>query len=81
MEVARDPLYGFDGDARMPPADEQQYDPLAPADEDVRMTGVGEAEEDELEEIRERLIGFDLDRDDGNWGINVYLGALDFLGV
>lgn len=80
VEDAIDPFYGFDGAAPMPPAQEQLDDPPV-LNEDPELAGLGEAQTEELENCRQRLeeLQFDCDREDGNWGINVYLSALHAL--
>ena len=81
VEDAEDPLYGFDGEAPVPPPAEQQEDANGRAEEDPGLCGMGPDGERELEGVLNRLGDFDLDREDGNWGINVYLEAIQMLGV
>ncbi|KAK7015753.1 Integrase catalytic domain-containing protein [Favolaschia claudopus] len=79
LNIASDPLYGFDGDATLPPAN-----PDEPVERTEQPTGT-EAEraggilvngDEDLTAAAELLGDFDCDRDDGNWGIEVYCEAV-----
>ncbi|RDX40695.1 hypothetical protein OH76DRAFT_1450524 [Lentinus brumalis] len=78
---AGDPLYGVDGQAPAPPAPEVHGEPghvgAQPRDEEgERGAGITTNTDSELEEGRRILAGFDFERDDGNWGIDVYCEAV-----
>ncbi|KAJ7117263.1 hypothetical protein C8R43DRAFT_1091216 [Mycena crocata] len=84
--VANDPLYGYDGEAPLPPAGELAEDPTAPEMEPTgidaqRDAGICLNDDDELAAIRELLPHFDFDEDDGNWGIDVYCRAVVLLSA
>ena len=72
-----DSLYGEDGDAGFPPANELAEDPLersedSAADEE-RQAGV---DDDEIQEAMSRLGDMDFDVDDGNYGLDLYVEAV-----
>lgn len=80
--VANDPLYGYDGEAPLPPAGETADDPSATTDgqpvgvEAERDAGVCVNDDDELAAIQELMPDFDFEEDDQNWGINFYCRAV-----
>jgi hypothetical protein len=85
FETASDPLYGFDGEASMPPAAEVQSDPRVRLDEpeyvsvdEQRAAGVLLNDEDELGWVREMCPNFDFEEEDGEWGIGKF-NSLVFL--
>jgi hypothetical protein len=80
VATALDPLYGFDGEAPMPPAAEsldgaEEGEEPSNTDEE-RATGISMNGDDELHEATEMLAGLDLNAEDGNWGIEVYCEAV-----
>ena len=80
VAMALDPLYGFDGEAPMPPAaesfnDAEEGEELSNTDKE-RAAGISMNGDDELHEAMEMLAGLDLNADDGNWGIEVYCEAV-----
>lgn len=84
VEDAEDPLYGYDGDAQMPPPeelrDEDQDEGVENADAQSEYdAGVLVNQDEELQECLEIMHGFDFDRDDKNWGIDVYCEAVVLL--
>ncbi|KAK7012462.1 hypothetical protein R3P38DRAFT_2550252 [Favolaschia claudopus] len=79
MDAASDPLYGFDGDAPLPPSGlpeplERINQPTGTAEE--RESGILVNGDEDLAAAAELLGDFDCDRDDGNWGIEVYCEAV-----
>ena len=75
--------YGVDGDAPAPPRQERHGEPLhrgeqpSPGDTPAeRDAGIIFNADEELEEAAHVMEDFDFDRDDGNWGIDVYLEAV-----
>ncbi|KAK6984365.1 hypothetical protein R3P38DRAFT_2575988, partial [Favolaschia claudopus] len=79
-QVTDDPLYGFDGEERASAAAgaseplERAEQPSGTAAE--REGGILVNGEDDLDYARGILGDFDCDRDDGNWGIEVYCEAV-----
>ncbi|KAJ7817988.1 hypothetical protein B0H14DRAFT_2286959, partial [Mycena olivaceomarginata] len=78
--VAADPMYGFDGEAPLPPPT-TEHEPLDRAEQPVgtameRENGILVNADEELETAKSILGDFDCDRDDGNWGIDVYCEAV-----
>ena len=83
MATTLDPLYGFDGEALIPPAaevqdDTQEGEELSGTD-DKRAAGVSVNGDDKLHEVEELLADLDLNAEDGNWGIDVYCEAMILL--
>lgn len=84
-EVGDDLHYGVDGEAPLPPADEMRDDPLPPrtadegSDESEIGAGIRMHGEEELDDARSVLEGFDLDQDDSNWGIDTFCGAVAYM--
>jgi hypothetical protein len=74
-EVANDPLYGWDGEAHIPPADEQENRQANEEGDDAL------AEDRDIEVARESLGEFDVMQDDGNWGIDLYCEVVISLGA
>ncbi|KAF7371591.1 Integrase catalytic domain-containing protein [Mycena venus] len=79
--VASDPLYGFDGEAPLPPAATSDNEPLERTEQPVgtaaeRENGILVNGDEDLLAAKELLGNFDCDRDDGNWGIEVYCEAV-----
>lgn len=80
IEVANDEFYGMDGEAPLPPAAELHEDPDGTQDEALdQHTGVSVNSEEELRATRDILGDFDVHREDGNWGIDVYLEAIQIV--
>jgi hypothetical protein len=83
VEDAADPLYGYDGEAPQPPAnetyDDSEFSHQAVGLEAEKKAGITVNGDDELDEVRHKLEGFDFDEDDGNWGISVYCRAVILL--
>ncbi|KAJ7725804.1 hypothetical protein B0H16DRAFT_1332570 [Mycena metata] len=80
-DVASDPLYGYDGEAPLPPAAAIVNEPLERTEQPVgtgpeREGGILVNDDEELGRAKELLGEFDCDRDDGNWGIEVYVEAV-----
>ena len=82
-DVMGDPSYGVDTQAPPPPAAELRTDPSGPLPEPRPDTGTAERDagiavndDDELERARRLMHDFNFDRDDGNWGIDVYVQAV-----
>ena len=80
---AVDDLYGMDDSAPAPPAAELRDDTSAPREEPEqgnedaqRGAGIMLNSDDELTDAEAQLGGFDFDRDDGNWGMEVYIEAV-----
>lgn len=81
VDVAADAMYGFDGEAPNPPPSNLYDDPSC-----VQADNIGSADEmeagilvnsdDELNEVQGMLGNLDFEKDDGNWGINVYCEAV-----
>lgn len=78
-----DNAYGVDGDAGfLPPQDEMASEPTAPRSDhfdttaEEKAAGIFVVDDEEILGAREALGGLDLDRDDGNWGIDVYCTAV-----
>ncbi|KAJ7932215.1 hypothetical protein B0H13DRAFT_2227817 [Mycena leptocephala] len=66
--VASDPLYGYDSEAPLPPT--------AMSDNEPWNGGILVNGDEDLLAAKELLGDFDCDRDDGNWGIEVYCEAV-----
>lgn len=76
-----DPLYGYDREAPAPPAGVTANEPLErmeqPSGTDAeRDGGILINGDEDLEAARELLGDFDCERDDGNWGIEVFCEAV-----
>ncbi|KAJ7149994.1 hypothetical protein C8R46DRAFT_836031, partial [Mycena filopes] len=79
--IASDPLYGYDGEAPQPPAGTTANEPLERTEQPVgasveRESGILVNDDEDLLAAKELLGAFDCDRDDGNWGIEVYCEAV-----
>jgi hypothetical protein len=61
------------------PTDELEDDPEA-LEEEVE-TGIQVNTDQEVSHARSLLMGFDYERDDGNWGIEVYIEVLHTLAA
>ncbi|KAJ6612180.1 hypothetical protein B0H10DRAFT_2053277 [Mycena sp. CBHHK59/15] len=85
--VANDPLYGYDGEAPLPPPGESADNPdgLMGGEpvgvEAEREAGISLNDDDELAAIKELMPDFDFEEDDGNWGIEVYCRAVVYLST
>lgn len=82
--TAAQPDYGLDGHAPLPPANDVTGDPEAPREEPIgrdaqKEAGIFVNDDNDLDEAREQMEGFDFDEDDGNWGIDVYCRAVILL--
>ncbi|KIM39447.1 hypothetical protein M413DRAFT_446950 [Hebeloma cylindrosporum] len=79
---AIDPGYGVDDQGSFPPADELEHDPTEPnynglADTEMeRDAGIFVNDDEEIKAAKECLEGMDFDKDDGNFGIDVYCEAI-----
>ncbi|KAF9544594.1 hypothetical protein CPC08DRAFT_649584 [Agrocybe pediades] len=76
--------YGRDLHESFPPADELAEDPSEPSyrkmtREEEREAGIFVDDDEEIAEARELLKGLDFERDDGNFGIDVYCEAVSRL--
>lgn len=76
-DIAADLFYGCDGDAPLPPEDEIVEDPSELLDREPEATGTAQTIDVDLDNAREVLEGFYFEEDDGNWGIDVYLRAVE----
>lgn len=82
-----DGSYGsHDYGAPTPPAEEISVDPVHPREEPEGReaqhdAGIVVNDDEELEEARELLAGFDFERDDKEWGIKVFVDALAAIKV
>ncbi|KAJ7681188.1 hypothetical protein B0H17DRAFT_1076699 [Mycena rosella] len=81
LNTAADPLYGYDGEAPLPPITEQHGEPEIVSQEPVgidaeREAGICVNDDDELREVQELMPDFDFGRNDENWGIDVYCEAV-----
>lgn len=82
ISTASQPTYGEDPAEQLPPADELLNDPTSPDHtpypdiEAEREAGVFVNEDEEIREAREILEEFDVNADDGNWGIDTYCRAV-----
>lgn len=79
--VASDPLYGYDGDAPLPPSAVSDNEPLQRMEQPLgtaaeRESGILVNGDEDLMAAQELLGDFDCDADDGNWGIEVYCEAV-----
>jgi hypothetical protein len=71
-------MYGVDSEAPLPPAglNDEDTEQLQGEVNDEVESGVLVNGDEELAEIREMLNDMKLDRDDGNWGIEIYCEAV-----
>ncbi|KAJ7737843.1 hypothetical protein B0H14DRAFT_3516200 [Mycena olivaceomarginata] len=74
-------LYGYDGQAPAPPSDVTANEPLQRMEQPVgteaeRAGGILVNGDEELDAAQELFGDFDCDRDDENWGIDVYCEAV-----
>ncbi|KAJ7837474.1 hypothetical protein B0H13DRAFT_1651512 [Mycena leptocephala] len=79
--VASDPLYGYDSEAPLPPTAMSDNEPLERTEQPLgtaaeREGGILVNGDEDLLAAKELLGDFDCDRDDGNWGIEVYCEAV-----
>ncbi|KAJ7601604.1 hypothetical protein DFH06DRAFT_1025391 [Mycena polygramma] len=84
LATAADPLYGYDGEAPLPPIGDQDGEPSAVAQEPVgidaeREAGICINDDEELQGVQDLMPDFDFGRDDENWGIDVYCAAVILL--
>lgn len=83
FHTAADPAYGQE-DGVVPPLDELRNDPDGPdysahgSKEEERQSGIFVNDDEEIKEARDFFTyeDFAWDRDDGNWGIDVYCEAV-----
>ncbi|KAJ7302743.1 hypothetical protein DFH08DRAFT_794305 [Mycena albidolilacea] len=79
-DVVNDPLYGYDGEAPLPPpaeADDTVNTTETPVGTDgEREAGICVNDDDELDAVKELMPDFDFEEDDHNWGIDVYCRAV-----
>ncbi|KAJ7182229.1 hypothetical protein C8R43DRAFT_1054246 [Mycena crocata] len=78
---AVDPMYGYDGEAPALPTDVTSGEPLQRSEQPLGTTaerdgGILVNADEELDAAKELLGDFDCERDDGNWGIEVYCEAV-----
>lgn len=83
--VANDPLYGYDGEAPLPPVGEtddvpDSSDPPVGVDAE-REAGVCINDDAELIAVKELMPEFDFEEEDNNWGIDVYCRAVIVLAA
>jgi len=81
-QTASDPMYGFDGEAPLPPPSDIFDDEPAHTQTEVQdeiEEGVLVNGDEELNDAQELLSEMDLERDNGNWGIDVYCQAVILL--
>ncbi|KAJ6463053.1 hypothetical protein C8R47DRAFT_1225319 [Mycena vitilis] len=76
-----DPLYGYDGEGPLPPVSKQHGEPENVSQEPVgieaeREAGICINDDEELQGAWDLMDDFDFDRDDENWGIDVYCEAV-----
>ncbi|KAJ7153363.1 hypothetical protein C8R46DRAFT_826528, partial [Mycena filopes] len=79
LATASDPLYGYDGEAPMPPAGAEDGDSPSTAPTGIqaeREAGICLNDDEELDGVRGLRHDFDFDAEDGNWGIDVYCKAV-----
>ena len=79
LVTASDPLYGYDGEAPIPPAVSGESDQLEVPPHGIeaeRDAGICLNDDEELESVRALMSDFDFYADDGNWGIDVYCRAV-----
>jgi hypothetical protein len=67
--------YGVDGNAPSPPAAERTNDEPGDTSEQQE-AGLRVHDDDELYRAQQLMSDFEFDRDDGNWGIEVYIEAV-----
>ncbi|TFK50896.1 hypothetical protein OE88DRAFT_1630323 [Heliocybe sulcata] len=86
VEAANDPLYGHDPSEPVPPEDDLHNDPQhshmeeeLPDTAAEREAGLFVNADDEIQWARDIIGGMDLERDDGNWGIDLYCQAVVLL--
>ncbi|KAJ6613033.1 hypothetical protein B0H10DRAFT_2177284 [Mycena sp. CBHHK59/15] len=84
--VANDVLYGYDGEAPLPPPSDAALDANihAPMEaplglEEERAAGICLNDDDELAAILELMPNFDFEEEEGNWGIDVFCRAVVLL--
>jgi hypothetical protein len=81
LATATNPLYGYDGEAPLPPVADHHGEPDAVSQEPdgiaaEREAGICINDDDDLQDVRELMPDFDFDSDDENWGIDVYCQAV-----
>ncbi|KAJ7459642.1 hypothetical protein B0H11DRAFT_1737075 [Mycena galericulata] len=84
--VTNDPLYGYDGEAPLPPANEVGDDDVNTPEaltgiNAERDAGICLNDDDELAAIKELMPDFDFEEEDRNWGIDVYCRAVLLLST
>ena len=78
---ASDPFYGVDEqDETSVPTNELETDAAETPDEEVE-AGIRVNKDEDLSHAQSFLPGFDYERDDGNWGIEVYIEVLQALAA
>ncbi|GAW01233.1 hypothetical protein LENED_002817 [Lentinula edodes] len=83
VRTASHPFYGQE-DGDLPPLDELANDPTQPnytpynSKDEEKADGIFVNDDDEIQDVKDFLVaeGFDYDREDGNWGIDVYCEAV-----
>lgn len=78
--------YGIDPEAPLPPIDVLEVDPVADGPEYANLeqewdAGVFLNEDQDIYEARRALEGFDFEAEDGNWGIDIYMTSIVYLGA
>ncbi|KAJ7447926.1 hypothetical protein B0H11DRAFT_1878548 [Mycena galericulata] len=86
LETAADPLYGYDGKAPQPPVTDQNGEPDVVSPEPAgieaeREAGICINDDEELRDVQGLMEDFDFERDDENWGIDVYCEAVLLLAA
>ncbi|EMD34922.1 hypothetical protein CERSUDRAFT_75258 [Gelatoporia subvermispora B] len=76
--------YGVDPEGPVPLAEDLQFDPEGVGNQPEgaqaeRDAGIAVNHEDDLQQARDLMGDYDFNRDDGNWGINVYCEAVILL--
>lgn len=84
LDTVADPLYGYDGEAPQPPIAEQAGEPDVVVPEPAgieaqREAGICVNDDEELADVQALMEDFDFQRDDENWGIDVYCEAVILL--
>lgn len=84
---AVDTMYGEDGEAGLPPANELSDDPVDRSHreffstDEERNAGIFVVDDEEIQEAMSKLGDMDFDIDDGNYGLNLYFEAIGRLSA